>query len=54
VSADRGDDYSIEISVSILEIYNEQIHDLLVPSAKAKQKKYLTSVANESLLLTKI
>jgi hypothetical protein len=39
VVSERQEDYKVEITVSILEIYNEQIHDLLVPPQKAKQKK---------------
>lgn len=40
VAKEREEDYKIELSVSILEIYNETIHDLLVPASKVKQKKY--------------
>ncbi len=56
ISEQRGDEYSIEISVSVLEIYNEQIHDLLVPPAKAKQKKYhpiFISVTQNDMKLNK-
>ena len=31
IAAERHADYSVEISASVLEIYNEAIHDLLVP-----------------------
>lgn len=40
VSDERKEDYTVEIGVAVLEIYNEQIRDLLVPPAKAKEKKY--------------
>ncbi|PRP79637.1 non-claret disjunctional-like [Planoprotostelium fungivorum] len=36
---ERGEDYRIDATVSILEIYNEAIHDLLIPAAKARSKK---------------
>lgn len=36
---ERGEDYRIDATVSILEIYNENIHDLLIPPAKMKLKK---------------
>jgi len=40
VAQERAADYKFEITVSVLEIYNESIRDLLIPPARAKEKKY--------------
>ena len=38
LAEERGEDYEVEISASMLEIYNETIRDLLVPRSAETQK----------------
>ena len=38
LAGERGEDYEVEISASMLEIYNETIRDLLVPRSAETQK----------------
>jgi hypothetical protein len=44
VVRERQADYSYRISVSVLEIYNEAIHDLLVDAKVDKDRKCVSSV----------
>ena len=39
LAGERANDFTTEITVSILEIYNEQIRDLLINDPKSKQTK---------------
>ncbi|KAL0683234.1 hypothetical protein Bca4012_050082 [Brassica carinata] len=53
ITKERENRYSYEISVSVLEVYNEQIRDLLVPAsqnastAKSKDNKFEIRQVNE-------
>ena len=38
ISRNRGDTFNYEVSVQMIEIYNEQIHDLL--GSNGSEKKY--------------
>lgn len=39
ISKERGDTFNYDISVSVLEVYNEQIRDLLSTSSSSSSKK---------------
>ena len=49
LAGERGEDYEVEISASMLEIYNETIRDLLVPRSAETQKLEVRLTADGSV-----
>ncbi|XP_031107444.1 kinesin-like protein KIN-14R [Ipomoea triloba] len=47
ISKERGDTFTYDISVSVLEVYNEQIRDLLSTSSSSSSKKLEIKQASE-------
>lgn len=44
ISRNRGDTFNYEVSVQMIEIYNEQIHDLLGSNGSEKKYPFVTSI----------
>lgn len=47
IDSQRGKDHVFEVTVSMMEIYNEKVHDLLVPLASQKEVAFLHADRSE-------